>query len=347
MAGLRRAIWRFARKIFFLTDAEKAHQRALRAIRICSAVSDLPLRLASGVPLVSGWSAHRALGMDFISRVGLAGGFDKDARIVRALPALGFGFAEIGTVTPRPQSGNPRPRLFRDVERNAIFNKMGFNNDGAVVVSERLRRARGGLPAGFRVGVNIGKNKDTPLEAAAGDYMAAARCFEGLADFFVINVSSPNTPGLRALQEPEALKPIIEGVGGIVSTWWNRPPVLLKLAPELAGTGELERLIKTVEPWGVDGWVLTNTLAGAYMTKRGEELSGGWSGEPLSEKARSALLEARAATGRTIISVGGIMNPEEARARILVGADLVQVYTGWIFGGPSFPVEIARTLAMP
>lgn len=341
---MRAALWKLLRGILFRMDAETAHRLTLSLIRLGTHPGGAPLRIASGAE-----RRHRpesevqALGMKFRSRVGLAAGFDKDAEILTALPSLGFGFAEIGTVTPRPQPGNERPRLFRDPSRRAIFNRMGFNGLGAAIVSRNLRAALPGLPEGFQVGVNIGKNKDTSLEDAASDYSRAAAEFEGLASYLVINVSSPNTPGLRSLQTAEALRPIVGGVGEVISKWKRRPPLLLKLAPEVRGE-ELAQLMPAVEAMGIDGWVLTNTLSGKIVSG-GHEYAGGWSGGLLTEESLSRLREARAISRLPLISVGGIMSPRDALDRIRAGADLVQVYSGWIYGGPSFPAEIGRFIA--
>jgi dihydroorotate dehydrogenase len=306
---------------------------------------DRSLRIVSGAASAGIKAPILVFGMPFASRVGLAAGFDKDAEIVSALPALGFGFAEIGTVTPRAQAGNPKPRLFRDLARESLFNRMGFNGAGAEVVAERLSSARKRISphyfGDFRIGLNIGKNKDTPLEEAAIDYAWAASAFgaPGLVDYLVINVSSPNTAGLRSLQTVEALKPIVEAVDRVTQGWKKRPPLLLKLAPEVK-SGELTSIITEAERWGIDGWVLTNTLAGQHG-----HLSGGWSGQVLTELARERLREARAASRRPIVSVGGIMDAEEASARIRLGADLIQIYSGWIFGGPSFPSKLSAKLS--
>lgn len=347
----RSLAWALARRVLFLMDAERAHRLTVGMIRLVLRLGGRrALAVASGVaksPLPDE-RRPRVLGMVFLSRLGLAAGFDKDAEILDALPALGFGFAEIGTVTPRPQPGNERPRLFRDPSRKALFNRMGFNGQGAATVSARLERARSSLPPDFRVGVNLGKNRDTALEEAHRDYGAAARYFQGLADYLVINVSSPNTPGLRSLQAIEAVKPIIEAVQEVVSGWSVRPPLLLKLAPELEGR-DLERTLEAIEGTGVNGWVLTNTLGGAIGRSAGAgggsgQLEGGWSGEILTKRARDSLVSARRVSGLPIISVGGIMTPEEAVERRRMGADLVQIYSGWIYGGPEFPVAINAAL---
>lgn len=338
------ALWRFIRWFLFKLDAENAHRIMVGLLHsVLPRIGRAPLRVLIGSnPAPT--RAPEAFGMHFASRVGLAAGFDKDAEILGALPALGFGFAEIGTVTPLPQPGNERPRLFRDPAHQAVFNRMGFNGSGAAAVSARLARIRPGLPADFRVGVNIGKNKDTALENAASDYAKAAAPFAGLADYLVINVSSPNTPGLRSLQTVEALKPIVEGVQSVIADWPRKTPLLLKLAPELKGEA-LSEVMTNVERWGIDGWVLTNTLAGTHRGPTGE-LPGGWSGAPLTEISRQSLREALETTRLPIISVGGIMSVEEAEERVRMGAALVQLYSGWIYRGPAFPVEVSRRLAV-
>jgi dihydroorotate dehydrogenase len=274
--------------------------------------------------------------------VGLAAGFDKNGEILTGLPALGFGFAEIGTVTPRPQPGNDRPRLFRDPMRESLFNRMGFNGLGAAVVAANLAKAKMNLPQHFIVGVNLGKNKDTPAEKAKDDYLRAASYFKDLADYLVINVSSPNTPGLRSLQTVNALKPIVLEVMQLITGWKHKPPLLLKLAPEL-GAEDLAHLIQALEPEGVDGWVLTNTLAGKHPDS---EFAGGWSGKILTPHSRSSLQVARGVTAKPIISVGGILSVEEAATRMEMGANLIQIYSGWIFNGPCFPNRINRQLVL-
>lgn len=334
-------LWKIARWILFRMDAETAHRIGVFLIRLGIKMDCVPLRIVSGSafqvsdsPQGLGDRLPTVFGLPFLSRVGLAAGFDKNAEILEGLPALGFGFAEIGTVTPKPQPGNSQPRLFRDSNQKSLLNSMGFNNLGSEVIAERLAKAKKKLPMQFRIGVNIGKNKDTSLEKASQDYMNATHAFEGLADYLVINVSSPNTPGLRSLQTLEGLKPIIEGVNLKISAWKNRPPLLLKLAPEVSGES-LATLLQGTERLGVDGFVLTNTLGSP---------SGGWSGGILTEKSRSILKEARLTTSKPIISVGGILSPEEAMIRLNEGAELIQIYTGWIFEGPKFPVNIRKSV---
>jgi dihydroorotate dehydrogenase len=338
------------RAILFKIDAETAHRFALCAVRLLLRMGTGPVRILADasrpvLPSDPGRAPWNVLGMEISSPVGLAAGFDKDSEILAALPLLGFGFAEIGTVTPRPQPGNERPRLFRDPERTSLFNRMGFSGLGASIVSSRLAEVRPELPLNFRVGVNIGKNKDTPLEFSAADYKKAIAPFRDLADYVVINVSSPNTPGLRSLQTAQALQPIMAEVTEELVKWARKPPLLLKLAPELRGEA-LSALISELEASRnakIDGWVLTNTLAGQIETLSGT-LTGGWSGGAVVEGARRSLQEVRAQSKLPIVSVGGILSADEALLRMQMGADLVQIYTGWIYRGPTFPSELARSL---
>jgi dihydroorotate dehydrogenase len=334
--------WSIAKHMLFRIDAENAHRFATSSILLTRKLGRKPMEWIAGAP-VEGLE-REVFGMKFLNPLGLAAGFDKNAELLPVLPELGFGFAEIGTVTPRAQPGNPRPRLFREPERQAIFNRMGFNNLGAPLVAERIRRVKPLLPPHFRVGVNVGKNKDTEANRAAEDFARATEPFQGLADYLVVNVSSPNTPGLRDLQNEDALRRILESVKEVVARWTVTPPILLKLAPEIEAE-PLTQLMGALESSvGVDGWVLTNTLGGSYERKTGEVLPGGWSGSPLSELSRSRLRAARAATRLPVISVGGIMDEREASARLSLGADLIQIYSGWIFGGPRFPHRVLKSL---
>jgi dihydroorotate dehydrogenase len=342
MNALRHLAWRLIRFFLFSFDAETAHQITMRLIRSSIYFKNIPIKVIAGSSATHSATLTTVLGMEFRSRVGLAAGFDKDAEILAALPALGFGFAEIGTVTPRPQPGNDRPRLFRDRERDSLFNRMGFNGLGATLVSERLAKIKPDLPKNFRIGVNIGKNKDTSLEDASEDYLKAVKPFRDLADYVVINVSSPNTPGLRSLQNERSLDPIIQKVGDELSKLSKKPPLLLKIAPELTEV-TLSGIIRSSEAAGINGWVLTNTLGGQIETSKGT-LTGGWSGGAVTTGARRSLQEVRFFSHLPIISVGGILSLEEAKLRIQMGADLIQIYSGWIFRGPTFPRELSKNL---
>jgi len=324
-------------------DAETAHELGLISIRLMQAMGGGPNRLLSGRLLSAPPDSTRlpeAFGMPFRSRVGLAAGFDKIGVVLSALPDLGFGFCEVGTVTPLPQKGNPRPRLYRDPASGSLFNRMGFNNHGAVRVAARVADARPRLPASFRVGVNLGKNKDTPREKAISDYVAAARPFAELADFLVVNVSSPNTPGLRDLQNPDFLRPLLLSVRELTESWMLRPRILLKLAPESIEADFLEVLANGASEWGCDGWVLSNTLGGEHLGA-----AGGWSGNKVRDLSRQFLVRMKELSPLPMISVGGIMDEDEALARVRLGAELIELYSGWVYGGPSLPMRAARKIS--
>ncbi|NDF14061.1 quinone-dependent dihydroorotate dehydrogenase [bacterium] len=316
-------MWPLLRRFLFLLDPEDAHTLSKWAMRLLYRFLPLP-RPETENP------------------IGLAAGFDKNAELIEYLPRFGFGSVEIGTVTPMPQGGNERPRLFRDPARLAVFNRMGFNNLGAGIISERVRRAKPRVPPWFRIGVNLGKNKKTPDEDAAVDYSKAARPFLDTADYFVINVSSPNTPGLRALQTPEALSRIVQCVRSVIAEGTRAIPLYVKLAPEIGGE-PLRKIIAALEAAGTTGLILTNTLGGDHIY-RGKSLSGGWSGQILTSQALERLKEARSMTRLPILSVGGIMTVQDAVSRLDAGAAGIQLYTGWIYGGPLFPLRILRTL---
>lgn len=323
--------WKLIKPLLFLIPAEVAHDWSKPWIRWIGKLFPMPRSIEK-------------------PRIGLAAGFDKNADLLEVLPRWGFDFVEIGTVTPRPQGGNPEPRLFRDVKSGRLFNRMGFNNLGAGVISERVKKAKPKLPPGFQVGINIGKNKNTPDAEAHLDYAKVARAFLDTADFFVINVSSPNTPGLRALQSIEALTPIIQGVQNEVASpanFQNRKiPIWVKLAPELQKT-DLTVLCRGIQDLGIQGIVLTNTEAGTYIY-RGETYSGGWSGKNLTDPSRSRLTEAISAVRKIQsfewVSVGGIDSAQEAQRRLDLGATRIEFYTGWVFEGPGFPRQLQRQL---
>ncbi len=326
-------IWNFLRPLLFRFDAETVHERTTALLQVLSAshAGRGLLRTISRQSRLRPEAARTIWGVRFRSPIGLAAGFDKNGRLLRALPHLGFGFAEIGSVTPRPQPGNPRPRLSRDASQRALWNAMGFNNDGIEAVARRLAEARdqSWIPSDFPVGVNLGKNKDTSLELAHEDYLSGASRFMSLADYLVVNISSPNTPGLRALQEPERVRRIVDPILECRERMRSTTPLLLKLAPEIAGDS-LSVLLKSLPE--IDGWVLTNTL---------QVNSGGISGGPLAELSGRRLEEAFEWTRKPIISCGGILESAEARRRLNSGAALLQVYSGYVYGGPSFPAALS------
>lgn len=337
-------LWKPIRLLLFLTEAEVAHELGRHFIQWTGGLFGGASRVLGGNP------NHPALkrevfGLEFRNPLGLAAGFDKNAEMVSSLAHFGFGFVEIGTVTPRPQGGNLKPRLFRDPSQKSLFNRMGFNNLGASLIAGHLEKVRKSqLPAGFRIGANIGKNLDTSLEDASKDYVACIKELRGLVDYFVLNVSSPNTPGLRELQDPERLKRVVEPVCDEIAK--GAPcPLLLKLAPELS-EAQLQNLAHSARDWQIQGWVLTNTLVGdrAATGSNGQKLTGGYSGGALSEHSRRALRQFREMTSLPIVSVGGILTVDEALERLDLGAELLEIYTGWIYEGPHFPLRICKEL---
>jgi dihydroorotate dehydrogenase len=325
---------------FTRVDAERAHHAGFRAIRAARPV--LARRKAPGTPV-------QAMGLTFPNRLGLAAGFDKNAVGIDALAALGFGHVEIGTVTALAQPGNPKPRLFRLPEDRAILNRMGFNNDGAEAVAERLAqrlRARGGRP-GPVLGVNIGKSKVVPEEAAVGDYETSARLLAPYADYLVVNVSSPNTPGLRDLQAVEKLEPILSRVQAVA----GELPLLVKIAPDLSDDDVLA-VADLALSLRLAGVIATNTTISrdglaTDAKKVGHLGAGGLSGDPLTERSTAVmrLLRDRVGPELCLIGVGGISTPQDAVVRVVAGATLVQAYTGFVYGGPTWPRRVARALA--
>lgn len=321
--------------------AESVHRLSFVALRALSAVPGaVPLlRVALGPrdPALR----VRALGMEFPSPLGLAAGFDKDGLACDALGAFGFGFVEVGTVTARPQPGNPRPRLFRLTGDRAIVNRMGFNNHGARAAAERLRRRRGGI-----VGVNIGRTKAVPESEAVSDYVASAAAVAGVADYLVVNVSSPNTPGLRDLQAVERLRPLLHAVRER-----TRPtPLLVKIAPDLADA-DIDAIADLALDLGLDGIVATNTTVSREgLSSDPAEVAaagaGGLSGAPLRARSVEVLerLSARVGDRLVLISVGGVETAVDVRERLEAGATLVQAYTGLVYGGPLWPRAINREL---
>ncbi len=311
-------------------DPERAHALSLRALR-------MGLAPRPG-PATSPRLRTRLAGMDLPNPVGLAAGYDKDAVAVAPLMRAGFGFLEVGAATPLPQPGNPRPRAFRLPAHRAVINRYGFNNDGAEAIAARLARRPQGVP----VGVNLGANRDSADRAA--DYAAVLRAVAGVADFVSVNVSSPNTAGLRALQGREALAGLLAGV--MEARGARALPVLLKIAPDLDPAG-IEEVAAVALAAGVDGIVATNTtLSREGVTGRHAQEAGGLSGAPLFERSTRVLARLSAATGGRLplIGVGGIGSAEDAYAKIGAGASAVQLYTGLVHGGLSLVSEIARGL---
>jgi dihydroorotate dehydrogenase len=332
--------------------AETAHEAAFWLIRVAGGVPGAAWLLRRWLGPHDPVLRVRALGLEFPGPLGLAAGFDKDARATRGLGALGFGFVEVGTVTARPQPGNDRPRLFRLPADRALVNRMGFNNHGAAAAAARLHGRAGKGGRELIVGVNIGKTRVVPDADAAADYAASARAVAGVADYVVVNVSSPNTPGLRDLQAAERLRPVLAAVRGALDAAADRRvPLLVKIAPDLADA-DVDAVADLAVEVGLDGIVATNTTVSrdglasspADVAAAG---AGGLSGPPLRARALAVLrrLRARAGDGLVLISVGGIETADDAWERLGAGATLVQAYTGFIYGGPLWPRHIHAGLA--
>ncbi|BDD82693.1 dihydroorotate dehydrogenase (quinone) [Tsukamurella pulmonis] len=345
MSAMSQAIYRSLLKVMFLVSPERIHHLVFGLIRGTTAVP--PVRagirraLAHRDPILE----QTVFGVRFPAPVGLAAGFDKNARAVNGWGALGFGFAEIGTVTAHPQPGNPTPRLFRLPDDHALINRMGFNNYGSGAAANELRKRDAG-PTAVPIGANIGKTKVTPLEGAADDYRISAMLLGPLADFIVVNVSSPNTPGLRDLQATESLRPVLQAVLDTVSV-----PVLVKIAPDLADE-DVDAVADLALELGLAGIVATNTtISREGLSTPAAEVeaigAGGLSGLPVKARSLEVLrrLAARVGDDLVLISVGGIDSADDVYERIRAGASLVQVYTQFIYGGPAWTRSVHKELA--
>jgi dihydroorotate dehydrogenase len=336
-SGLYGALFRH---VAVRVPAERTHRIGLRTLQVATPV--LPHRTPDPSLAVT------AMGLGFASPLGIAAGYDKDAEGVRGLARLGFGAVEIGTVTARAQPGNPRPRLFRLPGDRALVNRMGFNNAGADAVAARLAALRAGGPLGTVLGVNIGRSKAaTGPDETLADYRHSARRLGPYADYVVVNVSSPNTPGLRDLQGVDALEPLLAAVREEIGT----TPLLVKITADLDDDG-VDAIADLAVASGLDGIVATNTtVSRAGLTTPAEVVdaagAGGLSGEPLVAQARAVLgrLAARVGGRLCLVSVGGIADAAEARRRLEAGATLVQSYTGFVYGGPAWPGRVNAELA--
>jgi dihydroorotate dehydrogenase len=336
-----------ARPFLFGLEPEQAHDLTMNSIA----------RLQNS-PLQCAWAQARVddpvelAGLRFPNRVGLAAGLDKNARCIDGLGAMGFGFIEVGTVTPKAQPGNPKPRMFRLPEANALINRLGFNNDGLEAFVANVTRARFRSGGGI-LGLNIGKNAGTPIERAADDYLA---CLDGVyphADYVTLNVSSPNTSNLRALQADDALDALLGAVqqrrDELSQRHARRVPLFLKIAPDLVDT-QVDAIAATLLRHAIDGVIATNTTVAREAVqnlKHGRE-AGGLSGAPVFAASNLVIARLRAALGKgyPIIGVGGVMSAADAKAKVAAGADLVQIYTGFIYGGPPLVAAAARALAV-
>jgi dihydroorotate dehydrogenase len=322
-------IYPLLRRLLFQLDAEDAHEFAARQMEQLQQIP-IVLRAVERYCRPPAAAARTLFGLQFRSPIGIAGGFDKNATMMPFLAALGFGFIEVGTVTLRPQPGNPKPRVFRYPQERALINRLGFNNDGADAVAARLRDWKRDMP----LFVNVGKNRDVPLEGATEAYVECYRRVAPHADAAVLNLSSPNTPGLRDLQRPEHLEELLHAVRSVRSG-----PILIKIAPDLDDVqiGEIADVCRRL----ADGMICTNTTLDRLP---GMHEAGGLSGKPLLEKSTAVLASVRERVGRDypLIGVGGIFTPEDVRAKMAAGADLVQVYTGFVYEGPLLAKRLAR-----
>ncbi len=328
------SLLKLGQPLLFALDPERAHHLSIAALR-------------SGVPLASCPKADPKLAVDlaglrFPNPLGMAAGYDKNGEVPDALLRLGFGFAEIGTVTPLPQQGNPKPRIFRLMSDRAVINRLGFNNQGHAALAERLAKRRGG---GI-VGVNIGANKDSTDRIA--DYEAGVRAFAKAASYLTVNISSPNTPGLRALQSREALGELLARVLAARSETGAPTPVFLKIAPDLVDA-DLDDIAAELLAQKLDGLIVSNTTLSraGLQDKRTAQEAGGLSGRPLFRRSTVMLARMRKRLGRDfpLIGVGGVDSAETALEKIRAGADLVQLYTGMIYAGPGLPGEIVAGLS--
>lgn len=329
-------------------DPEKVHHLSFKFLTNWYKIPGIPW-LAKQLHVYRDPSLEREVfGLKFPNPVGLAAGFDKDALLAEKWENLGFGFVEVGTVTPRPQEGNPKKRLFRLPKDKAVINRMGFNNRGLDHMIARLTQMR---ERNIIIGGNIGKNKDTPNEQAEEDYKA---CFEGLfpyVDYFVVNVSSPNTPNLRDLQEKEPLTKLLNSLQELNHARPKPKPILLKIAPDLTD-GQLDDILEIVETTKIQGLVATNTTISreglSYSKAEIDAIgAGGLSGAPLTKKSTEIIryITEKSAGKIPVIAVGGIMSPEDAAEKLAAGAVLVQVYTGFVYEGPNFAKRICKHLA--
>jgi dihydroorotate dehydrogenase len=333
------------RPFLFLIDPEKVHHLVFQSLKFLFVIPGIK-NIVKNYYSVSSKPIH-LFGINFPNRVGIAAGFDKDAKLFDELSTFGFGFIEIGTLTPEPQPGNPKPRMFRLVADEGLINRMGFNNEGVDAAVKRLKKNKSKII----IGGNIGRNKTTDNENAIADY---ATCFEKLfdhVDYFAVNVSSPNTPGLRELQEREPLQKLLSHLMALNRNHKIQKPVLLKIAPDLINS-QLDEIIEIINVTGISGIIATNTTISRSSLQTSTALieqmgAGGLSGKPLTNRATEVIRYLSEKSGKKfpIIGVGGIHSPEDALEKIKAGADLVQLYTGFIYEGPSIVKKICKKLS--
>jgi dihydroorotate dehydrogenase len=331
---------RLVRPLLFSLDAETAHDLTIGLLRSASYVGPALRALSSFQPAPK---PKTVFGVSFPNPIGLAAGLDKNGAALPAWAAMGFGFVEIGTVTAKAQPGNPKPRIFRFPEQQALINRLGFNNDGTDEIASRLRKLResGRWPGNCRVGINIGKSRATPLTEATDDYLYSFRRLRDFADYIALNVSSPNTPELRELQEPAALSQLLRAVQD--ENRISAKPILVKISPDLSST-ELEAIISTCEENGVAGIIATNTTLDHSAIPPARDQPGGLSGAPLREKSTALVRSIFASSKISVIASGGICDAESACEKFEAGAQLLQIYTAYIYRGPRLLREIVEAI---
>jgi dihydroorotate dehydrogenase len=329
----------FVRPLLFSLNAETAHHLTIELLQRASHF-DSALRVLRSFQPSS--KPKTVFDLNFLNPIGLAAGLDKNGVALSAWAALGFGFIEIGTVTAKAQPGNPKPRIFRLPEQQALINRLGFNNDGADAIAHRLSALResGRWPA-VPVGINIGKSKLTPLEQATDDYLYSFRMLRDFADYITLNISSPNTPGLRELQGPEKLSELLYAIGNEAGT--APKPLVVKISPDLSGA-ELKAILAVCEENGVSGIIATNTTLDHSPIAPQLDQAGGLSGAPLRDKSTVLVREIAARSTFPVIASGGICDAESAREKFQAGAQLIQLYTGFVYRGPQLLREIVDSL---
>jgi dihydroorotate dehydrogenase len=335
----KNAYERFVRPLLFSIGAETAHHLTVGLLRTASHFN-LALRALKSFQPSS--KPKTVFGLNFPNPIGLAAGLDKNGVALPAWAALGFGFIEIGTVTAKAQPGNPKPRIFRLAAQQALINRLGFNNDGADAIAERLRKLHdsGRWPT-VPVGINIGKSRATPLEKAADDKLYSFRLLRDFADYVTLNVSSPNTPGLRDLQEPERLSELLHAIGNEAGA--APKPVVVKISPDLSAA-ELKAILAVCEENGVAGIIATNTTLDHFSIPLQLDQAGGLSGAPLREKSTAFVRETAARSTMPVIASGGICDAASAREKFQAGAQLIQLYTGLVYRGPGLLREIMAAM---
>jgi dihydroorotate dehydrogenase len=336
---MKRLYERLVRPLLFSLDAETAHHLTIELLQRAS-LFDPALRALRSLQPSS--KPKTLFGLTFPNPIGLAAGLDKNGVALPAWAALGFGFIEIGTVTAKAQPGNPKPRIFRLTEQQALINRLGFNNDGADVIAHRLATLRNSRrwPA-VPVGINIGKSRATPLEQATDDYLYSFRMLRDFADYMILNISSPNTPGLRELQEPEKLSELLCAVSNEAGI--GSKPLVVKLSPDLSGA-ELKAILVVCEENGVSGIIATNTTLDHSSIPPRLDQAGGLSGAPLRDKSTALVREIAARSTIPVIASGGIFDAESAWEKFQAGAQLIQLYTGLVYRGPKLLHEIMDRL---